>query len=124
MGLAFCFYRLFPDASTVKQITGDTLSATELPNPRDTSDQYEAYKKRIDGQETPILTMAAVKHLAEVFDAWESGSEEGVGRKAVLTDLMGRTFEISCQLGEVSDALDKRVKTGRYVPIGKRYQYC
>jgi hypothetical protein len=37
---------------------------------------------------------------------------------------MGRTFEISCQLGEVTDALDKTVKTWRYVLIGKRYQDC
>lgn len=117
---AFWCYRLFPDASSVKQIGGDTLSAADMPNPRSTPDEYEVYKQKIDQQDTPIITMAAVKHLAEVFDAWESGSEEGVGRKAVLTDLLGRTFQISCQLGEISDTLDERVQLGRYFLIGER----
>jgi len=73
--------------------------------------------------EAPLFTREILEYLAEVFADWESGRRM---RSVVLTDFAEQTFQIPCQMGEVSNILDDIAPavaterdpiTGRYIKL-------
>ncbi|KAK4445216.1 hypothetical protein QBC34DRAFT_497663 [Podospora aff. communis PSN243] len=107
-------YRLYPRMAdgVIRQIGGLIDAEDYFPSSFNT----EAYMKAVStfkAQEVPVFSREKIKHLADVFDAWQSASAEAAkANKATLTDLVGRTFEISCQVGQVATELDARVTLG------------